>query len=296
MICEWLEIPFDIATCIVYAFIVITFILLGVYIIVKRDCFHPFFSILLASFVISYGLCDFFSLSILTLNLLGVPDGVSVQYMHRFEDIFYIYASPCAVAILIERIVASCRPLDYEHSRPWSFILLAQALCVLIPVAIVSSEYWAALNDLQQWCLTLVVLLVVNWVRTQREIGSGNLRCRYQMAENINALRLIISIVLADALVTLVDLVFEMVYSVNVVFDRKMCALPQYTVLFVTSKAIRIILELAIPASIVVLHPSVRKTAVARYCCTSASRWNPKELIRIKECAWEENSIKAVNG
>lgn len=40
----------------------------------------------------------------------------------------------------------------------------------------------------------LVILLVVNWLRTKREIGNGHLGFRYQMAENINALRIVIPV------------------------------------------------------------------------------------------------------
>ncbi|KIH61750.1 hypothetical protein ANCDUO_07972 [Ancylostoma duodenale] len=179
----------------------------------------------------------------------------------RVGEVFYTYASPCAVVILIERIVASCYTSRYETSRPWAVILVAQTLCVGISVIVVSSQQWVQnFDDFKQWCLlglqsfiilVLIVLLVINWLRTEREIGNGHLGFRYQMAENINALRIVIPlsrsgsaplllsskprllkqekrVIVLDALITVVDTLCKIMFSVDVIFDPNLCGDDNY--------------------------------------------------------------------
>ncbi|EYC31647.1 hypothetical protein Y032_0003g1165 [Ancylostoma ceylanicum] len=323
MRCESLELPANIALCCVYGFHVITFSLIGVNIMLKKDTFHPFFSILLASFVTSYVFSDFLSMlcliayianifhneTLVLARIGGKKSGSWELAMHpssktfepsRFKillildieccgfNVFYMYASPCAVFILIERIVASCYTSRYESSRPWAFMLLAQTLCITISVTIVSSQHWFQhFEDFKQWCLlglqsfiivVLIVLLVINWLRTEREIGNGHLGFRYQMAENINALRIVIPVIMLDALITVVDTLCKIIFSVDIMFEPSMCDKNNYVIIFVVSQALRVGIQASIPLSILFLHPSIRKAVVVKLCGKFAPQRNSSQF------------------
>ncbi|KAL6744073.1 hypothetical protein Aduo_017047 [Ancylostoma duodenale] len=275
MRCESLDMPANIALCCVYGFHVITFSFIAVNIMLKKDTFHPFFSILLASFVTSYVFSDFLSMLCLTAYIANNFHEEMVV-LARVGEVFYTYASPCAVVILIERIVASCYTSRYETSRPWAVILVAQTLCVGISVIVVSSQQWVQnFDDFKQWCLlglqsfiilVLIVLLVINWLRTEREIGNGHLGFRYQMAENINALRIVIPVIVLDALITVVDTLCKIMFSVDVIFDPNLCGDDNYVTIFAISQVFRVGLQTTIPLSILFLHPSIKKAVVVKLC------------------------------
>ncbi|EYC31645.1 hypothetical protein Y032_0003g1165 [Ancylostoma ceylanicum] len=287
MRCESLELPANIALCCVYGFHVITFSLIGVNIMLKKDTFHPFFSILLASFVTSYVFSDFLSMLCLIAYIANIFHNETLV-LARIGDVFYMYASPCAVFILIERIVASCYTSRYESSRPWAFMLLAQTLCITISVTIVSSQHWFQhFEDFKQWCLlglqsfiivVLIVLLVINWLRTEREIGNGHLGFRYQMAENINALRIVIPVIMLDALITVVDTLCKIIFSVDIMFEPSMCDKNNYVIIFVVSQALRVGIQASIPLSILFLHPSIRKAVVVKLCGKFAPQRNSSQF------------------
>ncbi|KAJ1370966.1 hypothetical protein KIN20_032818 [Parelaphostrongylus tenuis] len=77
----------------------------------------------------------------------------------------------------------------------------------------------------------MIVLLILNHTRTKRLIGRGFVRSRYQAAENV---------ILLDAVITLVDITFESLFSVLPIFEPEKCTTPNYITLFTVSQMRRI--------------------------------------------------------
>ncbi|ETN78978.1 hypothetical protein NECAME_00351 [Necator americanus] len=172
---------------------------------------------------------------------------------------------------------------------------------VLVSLVIVSTHFYAMdlrlfyMLGLQSFIiLVLVILLILNRSRTKREIGNGHLSFRYQMAENINALRIIIPVVVLDALLTFVDILCEKIFSVDVVFESMKCDIRSYFTVFVISQTARVGIEASIPLVVVILHPSLRK-AIASKPCGCRSQKGDMERLQLRNVLGEKiNSTQSV--
>ncbi|CAJ0588119.1 unnamed protein product [Cylicocyclus nassatus] len=298
--CEAVETPVTVI-CAIYAFHVTVFFILTYSIFKHKNCFHPFFSIFFGCFMLSYAVSDFFTFLRLTLYRLHISLGEGNVTVLRLYEILYIYASPCAVAILIERLVATLYPARYEHSRPWSLMIVAQLLCMTVAILIVYSQEWHEESDIQEYCMvgnqaliimTLIILLLVNRVRTRREIGSGQLRYRYQMSENITALQLVIPVIVLDAMLTVVDILWKLIFSVDLQFEASQCDVKHYILKFTVSRLIRLMFEFFIQIAVILQHPAIRKKVYLRLHCWSSPSQMGSQEFHVKNVLGEDIHTK----
>uniref|UniRef100_A0A158P8J4 Serpentine Receptor, class BC (Class B-like) n=1 Tax=Angiostrongylus cantonensis TaxID=6313 RepID=A0A158P8J4_ANGCA len=227
------------------------------------------FSVLLAFFCLSYALSDFLEMFCTSAQLFDNVEDNVVKIIKKLGELFYVYASPCAVLLVVERAIATLYSVQYEQLQPWSVFWMGQVFCVIFAFLVVFCQFWIEFNyNIQQWSLlaiqlaiisSLTVLLILNYIRKKRLLGSGLLRSRYQTAENINVLRISVQVILLDAAVTLLDISFESLFSVKPVFEPEKCGTSGYVALFIVSQMLRDCAEALIPISILVLHPCIKK-------------------------------------
>lgn len=118
---------------------------------IRKECYEwSFFSVLISLFFLNYTICDFFlAVSNIVLLFSGSSNkifdllsGLSIDLFSHIcktynpliglADIFYMYVSPCAMLILLERVIATWKPAQYEHYRRWLYFWLCQPICVRI--------------------------------------------------------------------------------------------------------------------------------------------------------------------
>ncbi|KHJ95039.1 hypothetical protein OESDEN_05020 [Oesophagostomum dentatum] len=87
----------------------------------------------------------------------------------------------------------------------------------------------------------LVALLVVNRRLTLSTRGVGSLSSRYQITENVRALRLLVPVVILDTSVVSTDMIGSQFFEVDVSFETEKCLTTKayvvaYTLLRLVSK------------------------------------------------------------
>ncbi|KHJ97696.1 hypothetical protein OESDEN_02326 [Oesophagostomum dentatum] len=131
---------------------------------------------------------------------------------------------------IVERCFATILMRTYEHRRPWKVLAAAQifpAALILIYFAVVEG---VVLDEIVQFVMSvliigsLVFLLYKNIRLTQTlRCGKSSLSTRYQLTENIKALRLLVPVVVFDTIVCIVDNVGAVVFHVESPFKMNTC-------------------------------------------------------------------------
>ncbi|RCN34305.1 hypothetical protein ANCCAN_19859 [Ancylostoma caninum] len=111
----------------------------------------------------------------------------------------------------------------------------------------------------------LIALLIVNRRLTLSTRGQRSLSCRYQITENVRALRLLVPLVLFDTCISVADMAGTLFFNVRPEFQPRNCAsnplyLPAYLVLRLSA----VVLQYAIPVCII-RHESVKRV-VTMHC------------------------------
>ncbi|RCN52823.1 hypothetical protein ANCCAN_00816 [Ancylostoma caninum] len=73
-------------------------------------------------------------------------------------------------------------------------------------------------------------------------------------------------VIVLDALITVVDTLCKIIFSVDVIFDPTMCGKNNYVIVFAISQAFRVGLQASMPLCILFLHPSIKKAVVVKLC------------------------------
>ncbi|VDO08718.1 unnamed protein product, partial [Haemonchus placei] len=127
----------------------------------------------------------------------------------------------------MERFLATVFSKTYEFRRNWFILLLGQvAVGIFIFLHIHVYRLGGTIVDMVQLGLSfviltcLVVLLVVNRRLHLSTRGRRSLSNRYQISENVRALRLVAPVVLLDAGVTIADMTGTLFFDVQPAFDR----------------------------------------------------------------------------
>ncbi|ETN77249.1 hypothetical protein NECAME_11182 [Necator americanus] len=182
-----------------------------------------------------------------------------------------MYVSLCAMMLLLERVVATSRPAQYEHSRPWLYFWLCQPICLLLSAGIAALKYvpWFSAGNRHTYALLIMMFFIIsllvmlfscNKYMTRKVAGRGmTLGLRYQLAENIKALKIIIPIIVCDSLITVFDIGVEQFFGASRTFDMSRCANTPYLYEFICCQLIRFIIQFAIPIWTCYSHPSLRK-------------------------------------
>uniref|UniRef100_A0A1I7T6U4 Serpentine receptor class gamma n=1 Tax=Caenorhabditis tropicalis TaxID=1561998 RepID=A0A1I7T6U4_9PELO len=195
-------------TVVIYAPLAFVYVVVASLFIKHPNAFHPlfvisFFLILLAyttsNFILFFrNLLEFFFINEFIFSVLEFIL-VSANY----------YTQPIVILALLERLAATVFVSNYEKSLQWIPYLIGQLICVsfmcpsirgpgfqIIFVVLMSlSQHQAKLvNNIQVVlsvviCVCLVVLFLVNRYKTANSVGKSTLTTRYQLAENIKALR-----------------------------------------------------------------------------------------------------------
>ncbi|VDP48850.1 unnamed protein product [Heligmosomoides polygyrus] len=102
--------------------------------------------------------------------------------------------------------------------------------------------------------------------------GRRSLSTRYQLAENVRAVRLVVPVIILDTMVTLVDLISSRFFDVGMMFDAVKCSNKNYVTTFLICRLVGPLMQ---PVSVITWN-RVRATASLSYDRT------PTLLGRIK--------------
>lgn len=252
--------------CCAYFCIILMLIFVGVFTLKRRSTFHPFFSVLLSLFLITYAIDDSLELCGIIMDITGFGKGRPREVIGQIEVVFYVYISPRALLLLLERITATLYFAKYENFRPWRIFFVIELLT--LGTATAWCYIFRGLDTFRQWImlgfeiviiLALILLLLLNRSRVRQSIGTGVLASRYQTAENICAIRILLAVILLDALVGLINIGGELLLSVGTTYDDEACSTRLGTIVFITMQVCCDALEACIPISVMVLHPSLKK-------------------------------------
>ncbi|EYC00616.1 hypothetical protein Y032_0114g441 [Ancylostoma ceylanicum] len=114
--------------------------------------------------------------------------------------------------------------------------------------------------------VSLTVLLLIN----RRLIlsfrgGRRSLSARYQLTENVRALRLAVPVVVLDTIVSSIDLIASEFFDIVIDFEPSKCSTHiHYVLLYIIFRVASVVIELCIPV-VIVRHESLSKVLCA-YC------------------------------
>ncbi|XGW02886.1 hypothetical protein V3C99_014707 [Haemonchus contortus] len=193
-------------------------------------------------------------------------------------DCFYEMIMPLETCCLVERLTATLCFQSYEKNRKWFLLALSQPFCVGVaflsnyikrtPNADVYTIGVIAYYTIQ--FAGVIVLLYINRRLTTKYTGVGvSLSIRYQLAENIRALRVFLPMIAFDTMISLVDMVVIFLHIGNT-FDSRRCETESnYLVSFILTTAVASALELIQSILIVCRYPNTTRVL---FGCLSLSR------------------------
>ncbi|EYB94636.1 hypothetical protein Y032_0169g226 [Ancylostoma ceylanicum] len=194
--------------------------------------------------------------------------------------------------ILLERVIATWKPAQYEPYRRWLYFWLCQLICLLMSIGIatlkclpgfsLNNEHSFALLIMMFLILSLLVLLLFcNRYMTKEAAGKGlTLSTRYQLAENIKALKVVIPIITCDSSITLFDLGAQFFFKVSRTFDMSRCYDNAYIHEFISCQVIRFALQIAIPLWVFYSHPPLRKFIAGKRNVTKVVEKGRRSIIK----------------
>uniref|UniRef100_A0A1I7SY81 G_PROTEIN_RECEP_F1_2 domain-containing protein n=1 Tax=Caenorhabditis tropicalis TaxID=1561998 RepID=A0A1I7SY81_9PELO len=247
----------------------------------KRKMFHPLFSFCFLVLLLLYLISSIFlTIRNVTFSIYG-----DNEKMDRISDLvvmnsekFYMAVNffiPPMIAIgIIERIFATTLSRSYEKSRPWTvlgFGLVAASLLVYLEfsnrhalMATISTRHIQVLFAILCSC-SLFILLWKNWSKSKSGRAKSALSERYQVNENLKALRIQIPVVCIDTAIQIMFLSTEYVWRIAQVLNLNRCYDDDvYLIKFAALRLLGFILQYFIPF-IVLFHTSF-------ICCNSLRR------------------------
>ncbi|CAD6199856.1 unnamed protein product [Caenorhabditis auriculariae] len=227
--------------------------------------FHPLFTVSFTIFVVTYALSNILAFLETVLIMFEGPENV-FNIMDFIYTCVSFYMQPLVVLSLLERILATARVSTYENSRHWIAYACGQIICVVF----VYFEYteFSGISEIRQYItltlstvitLCLLALLWINSRLTVLAMAKENLTTRYQLAENIKALRTYIPFIAIDNIVSVTFGLSNKFLNVDYIFDEETCLKqPSYLTLFFIFRTYIILAQLVMPATVVWYHETLR--------------------------------------
>ncbi|CAI5452951.1 unnamed protein product [Caenorhabditis angaria] len=243
--------------------------------------------------IFSYTLCNSF---VLIKSIVDSFDETS-QIIKFIDDIYtwvYMYIQPCVVIGLLERLCSTYFVKSYEHSRLWPIFILAQIIAGIIVWWEVSLEYTNLIKYSQLGlstfiCLCLIVLFFVNRKLTLDSRHKSKLTVRYQLTENVKALRIFVPFVVIDNCLSVMFVISLHFFNVDFNFDSEICRTTAgYTFWFMFFRVILLVVQIAMPIIVIKSHHSIwtkiekkiRKTRQNEI--SSDSQKHKKNVLKLK--------------
>ncbi|CAB3396518.1 unnamed protein product [Caenorhabditis bovis] len=220
---------------------VVAFVMLAVLLIMHSKSFHPLFTASFSSLVISYAICNLFVVSKSIIEQFDEHHPLIdiIDYLYLWS---YCYIQPCVVVGLLETLTATIFASKYENSRHWVIFFLLQVLSCLI------------------------ILFYVNRRLSFNSRHKSALTVRYQLTENVKALRIFVPFVIIDNCISLMYVFSSIFFNVDVNFDIESCRkYASYMVMFFVFRIILILAQFSMPVIVVKLHSSMW-SRVQNYC------------------------------
>ncbi|CAJ0948358.1 unnamed protein product, partial [Mesorhabditis belari] len=255
----------------IYVFPIIFFVILLLLIVSLRRAFHPFFSILFLLFLSIYIACDAIYLPYKLSSVINENSRLS-NTLCAITDFTYFLITPLGTYCTVERIVATILFRSYERQRHWAFFLVTFPICVLFACAMafqyVNDEKFSEIVDQSLVffsvfnILSLIILYLINryFIRKCSHANFSNLSMRYQLAENVKAVYLLLPILFLDNLITINDMIWYGVAQIDSYFDPWYCKrIDGYFVFYIIGTTISFLLELSMPIVVLARHELLRK-------------------------------------
>ncbi|CAD6199855.1 unnamed protein product [Caenorhabditis auriculariae] len=254
------------------------------------DSFHPLFTTSFVSLVTAYALCNALVALRSFLDLISVDNHwcVIVDTVYLWA---YMYIQPIALIGLLERLTATIFVDRYEKSRLWAVLLAAFLIGIVLvwyEASFMDTKYAEVVKTIQLVfsiciCLCLMCLLWVNRRLTLASRARSTLTTRYQLAENVKALRIFVPFIVVDNCLSLMFVFSAAVFDVDVTFDDYQCETNRaYLPLFILFRTILNVAQLSMPILVVRQHPSMWGRFRQRWR-TSISHFEPAtNVIKIR--------------
>ncbi|CAB3396515.1 unnamed protein product [Caenorhabditis bovis] len=224
----------------------------------RNKMFHPNFATVLLSLLLVYTFGSTTQV-IRNISFFALPSKFSIETrsssVRNIEKMFVILdfmVQPFVLIGLIERLCATIFVSKYENWRPW--VVLACAYTAACYVVSVEFEHR---KDLENSNITkkiqaifalvtslgLIVLLTANRIMIKASAGKSKLSRRYQLVENVKALRLYVPIIVIDSTVQWILLATDTFFHVSYVLDLNLCYdVHQYLKKFLLLRVVRNVL------------------------------------------------------
>ncbi|PIC25713.1 hypothetical protein B9Z55_018537 [Caenorhabditis nigoni] len=255
----------------------------------SRKNFHPLFSFCFLTLLTLY----YSSTTILAIrNIIFSIYGDNFQQPERNADLIIkncerlymainFYIPPLIAISILERLIATTFSRYYEHARPWYLLGIGLA-CASILVYIEFSnrhELLAAVSTKNIQTLfaitcsvSLCLLLLANRAKSKHGRAKSALSERYQVNENVRALRVQIPVVVIDTAIQIMFLCSDMFWKAGQVLNLNNCYDDdRYLNKFTAFRLIGFTLQYFIPC-IVMFH-------FTQFCCNSIRR-RPNRRIK----------------
>ncbi|CAI2354756.1 unnamed protein product [Caenorhabditis sp. 36 PRJEB53466] len=147
-------------------------------------------------------------------------------------------------------------------------------------------------------CLCLIVLFLVNRHLTLSSRHRSKLTVRYQLAENVKALRAFVPFVVIDNCISIMFVLSMLLFQVDFNFDLEVCRkLPGYTISFAVFRAILLLTQLVMPLSVVKQHSSIWNRVTAHFAVrkttvrNSVDTTDPNKVFKVHTILGEEATV-----
>ncbi|CAB03325.1 G protein-coupled receptor [Caenorhabditis elegans] len=248
----------------------------------KRKIFHPMFSFCFFSLLLLYySSTTFLAIRNITFSFYGenygkaprIADHVVINCERFYMAISYFIPPLIAIGI-IERIFATAFSRFYEKSRYWMTLGYALVFaCILVYIEFANRHVMMATiptRNIQvlfaiicSW--SLILLLFINRSKSKSGRAKSALSERYQVNENLKALRIHIPVVCVDTGIQIMFLCSDIFWNTAQVLNLNYCYDDNiYLHKFVVFRLIGFILQYFIP--FIILH------RFSQMCCNSLRR------------------------
>ncbi|CAB3396514.1 unnamed protein product [Caenorhabditis bovis] len=270
----WMQEFVGLYTVGIYAPLVAIYIVVAVLFLKHLNSFHPLFVISFFLILLAYTVYNFILFFRNLIEFFFIDD-VTFAILEMIFTVAHYYTQPIVILALFERLAATVLVTEYEQTCHWFIYSIGQALCVIVVVfmCIYKASGVAIVNNIQIIlsiiiAIVLIILFLVNKRKTELAMGRLSLTTRYQLAENIKALRIFVPFILLDNVIAIMFVVTSYVIGVGRSFDNNACrASPNYWIIFTILRTIAIVLQISMAIIVIYQHESM-------HFCKRVSRRN----------------------